>query len=323
MYQTYEQWYCKNLRRQLNPVGWSLVIYYAILNVAVMAVAMVEAVVYAVSGGMNGLEDALMEATSSYWGYFLAVGIGMLVLLLWKKPKFWREEIWKKGKVMTPGSFFAILAIFLSGQVIYQIIVIGLEIILNSLGLTLMEGMEAVSAGGDDLSMFIYMGILAPVSEEILFRGLVQRSLEPYGKKFAIFCSALAFGLFHGNILQTPYAFAVGLVLGYVAAEYSIAWAMVLHLINNMLLGDSLTRLMSGMSEVGGALLFWGILLACAVAAIVIMIVNRRKIGNYLRQERIHPWYMKSFFGSAGMITFMVIMGLSIVGTLFVLITPM
>lgn len=86
------------------------------------------------------------------------------------------------------------------------------------------------------VSLALYTAVAAPVTEELLFRGAVLRSLQPYGKRFAIFCSALLFGLVHQNLTQTPFAFGFGLLAGYVAMEYSILWSMSLHILNNAVL---------------------------------------------------------------------------------------
>lgn len=86
------------------------------------------------------------------------------------------------------------------------------------------------------VSLALYTAVAAPVTEELLFRGAVLRSLQPYGKRFAIFCSALLFGLVHQNLTQTPFAFGFGLLAGYVAVEYSILWSMSLHILNNAVL---------------------------------------------------------------------------------------
>lgn len=320
----------KQLRKAMSPAGWIVVIYYILINVCVSLTAMVEMIIATMmelsAGGLDGLnhlEDAAMAAASSAWGYFVAAGIGLIILLLWKKPKFWREQIWARGKPMKPGDFFGLLLVFLSTQFVYQFIVIGLEMILNGFGLTLMEGLESMSAGADNFSMFLYMGVLAPVTEELLCRGLVQRTLMPYGKRLAILGSAFLFGMFHGNILQAPYAFVVGLVLGYVAAEYSIAWAMVLHMINNLVLGDMMTRLTSGMDEVGAALVIWGILIAAAIGAGVTLVRKRRQVDAWLRCNPPVRGLARCFFSSAGVMTFTVLMVLSMIGTCFVLITPL
>lgn len=317
----------KQLRRAMSPAGWIMVIYYLLINVCVMATVLVEVIVGMMAklqqGDLEGLEDAVMAAASSAWGYFVAAGVGLLILLAWKKPKFWKEQIWARGKPMKMGAFFGILCIFLSAQCLYQFIVIALEAFLNGLGLTLMEGLETMSAGSDSFSMFLYMGVLAPVSEELLCRGLVQRTLMPCGKRLAILGSAFLFGMFHGNILQAPYAFVVGLVLGYVAAEYSIAWAMVLHMINNLVVGDMVTRLTAGMSEAGAALIIWGILILSVVGAVITLVRRHREIRAWMQENPMLPGTAQCFFSSAGVITLTVLMILSMIGTCFVLITPM
>ena len=96
--------------------------------------------------------------------------------------------------------------------------------------------------------------ILAPLWEELLFRGYVLRTLRPYGKRFAVMGSGVLFGLFHGNLLQTPYAVLMGLVLGYLTVEYSIHWAVLLHLFNNLVLADLLSRITASLPEMRSGL---------------------------------------------------------------------
>ena len=317
----------KQLRKAMSPAGWIMVLYYLLLNACVIFTMLVEMLLGMISrlsrGDMDGLMDAVLMAASSAWGYFVAAGVGVIILLAWKKPRFWKEEIWAKGRPMKAGDFFGILCIFLGAQLVYQLMVMGLELILNCMGLSIMEGMEMMSVGTDGFSMFLYAGVLAPVSEELLCRGLVQRTLMPYGKKLAILGSAFLFGIFHGNIIQTPFAFATGLVLGYVAAEYSIAWAMVLHMINNLVLADMLTRLTAGMSEMAAGILVWGILILFALGAVITLIRKRRTIRTWMQRNTMGPTYVRCFFGSGGVVTFTVIMGLSMILTCFMLITPL
>lgn len=325
---TWEEWKAmkKGLRRHLGATGWTLVIYYIILNVSVFlwvfAETLLKSMQYILSGDFLAMEKALYAASESGWGYFLAALIGFVILLLWKKPRFWREEIWARGKPMTCSSFIGILCVFLGGQIVSQLMLVGLELVLNLFGLTIAEGVEALSVDPDNFSLFLYAGLLAPISEEILFRGLIQRSLMPFGKRFAIFCSAFTFGLFHGNLIQTPYAFLVGLVLGYVAAEYSIGWAMLLHMINNLLIADSLNRLTAGLPEEVSAIVIWAVLLFFGVAAFVVLISKRKDIRAWRQQETINRTYLGCFFSSAGMIVFAVMMAIMMVVSLFLMITP-
>jgi len=329
MEMTYEEWNeaRKGVKRYFSTTGWALLIYYAIMNVAVIGFMIVEILAELIQGAISGdfaaIEHAVMESAESAWGYFLAAAVGFVILLIWKKPRYLKEEIFAKGAPMKAGSFFAILCIFLSGQMVFQLGASLLELILNAFGYTISEGLESLQTDPDNFSMFLYAGILAPITEEILFRGLIQRTMLPFGKKLAILVSALTFGLFHGNPIQTPYAFAVGLVLGYVAAEYNILWAMVLHMINNLVLGDMLYRILGGFSDDAVNTIVWCIILAFTVAAVIIMIVKRKNIRAWLHQERMNSAYVKCYFSCAGTIVLLVIMGLNILMTTFVLITPL
>ena len=73
------------------------------------------------------------------------------------------------------------------------------------------------------------------ISEEILFRGALMSTLRKYGDGTAILISAVIFALFHGNLVQIPFAFIVGLVLGWIVAySNSILPAILVHFFNNL-----------------------------------------------------------------------------------------
>lgn len=329
MEMTYEQWKTarKDIKRRMSTTGWTLLLYYAIMNVAVVGWMVVETVLSLISGAVSGdftaIESAVMESAESGWGYFLAAAVGFAILLIWKKLRYFKDEILTKGAPMKAGDFFTILSIFISGQMVFQLGSTALELLLNTFGYSIIEGMESLQTDPDNFSMFLYAGILAPITEEILFRGVIQRTMLPFGKKFAIFVSSFTFGLFHGNLIQTPYAFVVGLVLGYVAAEYNILWAMVLHMINNLLLGDVLYRLLGSLPDETTNLIVWGIILAFTVAAVILMIKRRKEITVWLRQERIIGAYVRCYFTCAGTIVLLAILGISTIATTFMLITPL
>lgn len=78
--------------------------------------------------------------------------------------------------------------------------------------------------------------LLAPVIEEIIYRGFILGSLRRCGDAVAIIVSALLFGLEHGNMAQLPYAFIYGLVLAYfVVKTNSLYTGIFLHVVNNAL----------------------------------------------------------------------------------------
>lgn len=65
--------------------------------------------------------------------------------------------------------------------------------------------------------MFIYSVLFAPISEELIFRGVTLRIAErvfPFWIANTI--QAFLFGVFHMNPLQGCYTFVLGLILGYI-----------------------------------------------------------------------------------------------------------
>ena len=82
----------------------------------------------------------------------------------------------------------------------------------------------------------VWVCIIAPVTEEYMFRGAMLRTLSKYGSGFAVVASAVAFGLMHGNMGQTPMAFLIGLIMGYVAAKSgNIRQTIFIHMVNNII----------------------------------------------------------------------------------------
>jgi hypothetical protein len=79
----------------------------------------------------------------------------------------------------------------------------------------------------------LYVCIVGPIIEELIFRGAIMRSLERFGLNFSIFISALIFGLFHIFTVQAVFAFLMGLILGYLASRYSIKWSILAHILIN------------------------------------------------------------------------------------------
>ena len=297
----------KDLRSRFHPACWSLVVYYLLMNVvatAFLVVAMVfRMVVDAVNGNldpMGAVSDISMSTLG--WGYVLTVAIGTVILLLWKKPTYFREELFSRGRPMTVGAFFGLLCVFLLVQLITTLLNTVIELILNAMGLSMMAALESSSGMQEGFAMFLYASFLAPITEEILFRGLVQRTLLPYGKKFAIFCSAFLFGIFHGNLAQTPFAFMAGLVLGYVAAEYNLLWAMVLHMVNNLVIADMLSRLTGLLPADIADGIIGLVILVFGIIGVVVLIVKHKKVGAYLRQERMHKLCLQAFFSHPAVI---------------------
>lgn len=88
----------------------------------------------------------------------------------------------------------------------------------------------------DSVTMIVMAVIMAPIFEEIVFRGIIQKGLINNGMKVykAILISALLFGLVHANPWQFIGGFFLGYVLGLVYYHTgSLLMPIWLHAFNN------------------------------------------------------------------------------------------
>jgi len=83
---------------------------------------------------------------------------------------------------------------------------------------------------------YLVVGLLAPLAEEVVFRGAVLRALLQWNRRpwLAIVLSALLFSAVHMNPAQLPHTFLVGLLLGWLYYRTaSIVPGVVYHWVNN------------------------------------------------------------------------------------------
>ena len=95
----------------------------------------------------------------------------------------------------------------------------------------------------------IFTVIVAPIGEEFVFRKLLIDRTQKYGPFISIGLSGLMFGLIHANFYQFFYAFALGLLLGYVYYSTGKLYLTVaIHAIVNFV-GSVLTSFLSPVIE--------------------------------------------------------------------------
>lgn len=83
---------------------------------------------------------------------------------------------------------------------------------------------------------YLVVGLLAPLAEEMVFRGAVLRSLLRWKENpwIGIVISAVLFAVIHMNPAQMPHAFLIGLLLGWLYYRTdSIVPGVVYHWVNN------------------------------------------------------------------------------------------
>ena len=117
--------------------------------------------------------------------------------------------------------------------------------------------------------MMLWVGIVAPIAEELIFRGLIfRRLLDDMRLGWAVGISAFLFGVYHGNVLQFLYAGVLGACFAYCYYRLGSLWAPILLHIGANSWSVILTKLAE---KVQSAQLGYFLLLAMGVEIVVVI----------------------------------------------------
>ena len=130
------------------------------------------------------------------------------------------------------------------------------------------------------------IAIIGPIAEEVVFRGAVCRSLLKKGVStgLTVLISAMLFGLIHFNPAQIPFAFVMGLVLGYIYCRTgSLVPTIITHILNNSISVFIMAKYgeeandMTFADMLGSQTAAWILMAVCAVASIGLLYVLHKK----------------------------------------------
>ncbi len=162
------------------------------------------------------------------------VGMPLGVLVMRRVPASPREtRPMSAGRLLTAGA----VSVFLMyvGNIVGVVL---LAVIEGVSGHTAVNPLLGYAMDDNVWLRAIVMAVLAPIFEELIFRKLLIDRMSVYGERLAVFTSALMFGIFHGNLSQFFYAFALGLVFGYVYLKTGrLRYSTALHMFINLLGG--------------------------------------------------------------------------------------
>ena len=219
-------------------------------------------------------------------------------------------------------SFSQMLALFfISMAATYIFNIVGG--IINSLiaslkGSEVVNPLDQILGGAGLIPIIIFVVILSPIVEEIIFRGILLDKLRGYGDKTAIVFTALTFGLLHGNLSQFFYAFVLGLIFGYIAIKTNtIQYTIILHIIVNLFGSVILPGLaLSGNETL--AVAAGSMVIAFMVIGTILFIRNYKKIELTPRAvEEEEPVNKKMIYGNTGIILFYLASLVLFVSTIF------
>lgn len=140
---------------------------------------------------------------------------------------------------MGAGSFFAGLCIsfvlMMAGNYVANMLIYLVESFTKR---TTTNPVESMTDGNAWWVNLIFMAILAPILEELVFRKLLCDRLLPLGEGYAVVLSAVIFGLIHGNFYQFFYAFLLGALFAFIYVKTGkIRYSVLYHGLINLLGG--------------------------------------------------------------------------------------
>lgn len=157
-----------------------------------------------------------------------------------------------------------------------------------------------------NICLIIYAIIVAPVSEELIFRGLILGKLKQYGYVFVSIIVSLLFALMHGNLPQSIPTFIVSLFLCWVTLQSdSIIPAISIHMINN-----AVAQLEDINNEVFQIIINIFII-AIIIIAVILIISEFKNRSEFKLQYRV-----KDYFKNAGGIIILILSILMIIGSI-------
>jgi len=229
----------------------------------------------------------------------VSISFAAVFVLLKRRKKLWQVDLYNfkypsaKIKLSTLG--ICVLLLF-AAQAVYMCLSPAVEWSANQLGYTMAPYLELTSVEENTILMLVYASILGPIMEEVVFRGVLLQYLLPHGKFFAISISALLFGCFHGELTQGIFAFICGLVFSYLTIEYSIKWAILLHIFNNFLLSTVLSGLLDLLPQSMNTIFFALISIIGGGCGLFLLWKNRTKVKAALNRNIAKKGtYLQSF----------------------------
>lgn len=221
------------------------VIFLFILQVVATIPVMILFVAKKSSGGDISVVLQTLTDISSDQQFTQTVNIvyailALLVFGLWYQKVFVRPFRDRPKKQPSGYSFHTIASMIFLG--------IGLQyvttLLMDGLGKVRPDWIAKYNANMDlqgysnlSILLIIYSVLLAPIVEELIFRGLIfryARHAMPFW--FANIWQALLFGFVHLNLVQGLYAFAMGLFLGWVCRRgHGIRYSIPVHIVFNLI----------------------------------------------------------------------------------------
>ena len=151
------------------------------------------------------------------------------------------------------------------------------------------DRIEEIMSNSTPIPLILFVAIIGPIFEELIFRGFLLKKLRVYGDKTAIIYTSIAFGLFHTNISQILFAAVIGVVLSYVVCKTNnIKYSIMIHIIINML--SSIATIISTAGLDAIQTVYVVVITLITIAAVIVVPIkgakNRIEISNESKYDK-------------------------------------
>lgn len=257
-----------NVKSVFSRVGLAAAVLGVVVNLVQMLIITIFNIVNPAFES-NGWFRYLLIAVSFY-----LIGFPLCCLILKGIPDGHKRE----EESLTFGGFIKFFLISYFVMVLLNLFTMGFLLVVGKVkGADVVNPLEGVISNSNIWATIIFAGILSPIIEEILFRGVMLNKLRTYGDKIAIITTALLFGLFHENFSQFFYAVGLGVVFAYVTLKTgTIKYSIGLHIMINMMGSVIGTKVLSSNT----AIMIFGIVVwVCVIAGLILFIKDFKKMS--------------------------------------------
>lgn len=276
----------KQIKRYFNMTALGFFSYAILIQIlAVLAVLLIDLLFPALSSGAMYYSMMVSVIPCLLFLYFLFRNNNLVSL----------DETEEPSSRFSPSVFLHFFLIFCGVQWISSLLTIPLVLLFQKMGLDLSYSEMAAKGGAlNDIPMLVYTILIAPIVEELVFRGVFYKRFKAFGSFFTAFACSLFFALIHSNFLQFIPAFMMGFVLFAIRDKYGLRYSILLHLTNNALaiLMNNLGTAQPWLMSAYGLLLLGG-----SVYTVISLIKNRAKLVA-LRPDEKGRKALKLFFSS-------------------------
>lgn len=208
---------------------------------------------------------------------FYLIGFPLFYLLVKNIPNGQKKE---SKKLSILGIIKLILITYSVMYIINLLTTLIITITGLILGNTITNPLNSVILPNSWIWNLVFAGILSPIIEELMFRGVMLNKLRCYGDKIAIITTAVLFGLFHGNFHQFFYTAAIGAVFAYITLKTgTIKYSIILHITINILGGVLPSILLSYGDNLLPTAIFGLGVIVMVIVGTVLFIKNVKKIN--------------------------------------------